>query len=60
MYETTVVADNAVSAYEQVVSDRVSEDLDTESVSDYLFGFLVEVGVNKCHVVVAADAVSKS
>ena len=58
VYESAVVADNAVSAYKEIVGDWISEDLDAKSVSDDLFGFLVEVRVDEGHVVVAGDAVA--
>ena len=46
VHEPALVAEDAVSAHEQVVGHRVAEDLDFEGVSDDLFGLLVEVGVD--------------
>jgi hypothetical protein len=59
VHESTVVADDRVGANEEVVGDGVLEDLDAEGVRDDLLGFLVEVGVDEGHVVVAADAVAE-
>jgi len=60
MYNAALVGERHVRAYEDVVSDCLSEDFDAENISDYLFGFSLEVGMYQSDVVVRYYDVSES
>lgn len=59
MHEPSVVADDTIGAHQHVVGDGVAEHFDAESVCNNLFCFLVQIGMDDRHVVVAGYAVSK-
>lgn len=46
MDETSVVADDTVGSNEHIVGHWVSEDFDTESISNNFFSLLIQIGVN--------------
>jgi hypothetical protein len=57
VHESTLVAESAVTPNEDVVRDRLPEDLDLEDVGDDLLRLAIDVGVHECDVVVAGDDV---
>jgi hypothetical protein len=59
VYEGALVAQNGVRADEVLIGDVTSENFDLENVVDDLLGFLVDVGVDESHVVVACDDVAQ-
>ena len=58
MDKTSVVAEDTVSSDEHIVCDGISEDFNTQSVSDDFFGLLVKIWMNEGNVIVASDTVS--
>ena len=59
MDESSVVADHAVGADQEVVGNRVPEDLHSQSVSYDLLGLFVKIRVDKSNIVIASDAVAE-
>jgi hypothetical protein len=52
MDDTTLVGQGHVRAYEDVVGDGLAEDFDSKDISDYFFGFALEIGVDEGNMVV--------
>jgi hypothetical protein len=59
MHKTSIVTNHTVSSDKHIVGNRVSEHLNTQSISDNLFSLLVQIGVDEGDVVVASDTVSQ-
>jgi hypothetical protein len=59
MYEPALVCYGAVAAYEDVVGDRLPEDLDFEHIGDDLLRFAIDVGVHEGDIVIARNDVPK-
>jgi hypothetical protein len=59
MDEPSLVRDRAVRAYEDVVGDRLTEDLDLEDVRDDLLRLAVDVRVYERDMIVARDNVAE-
>ena len=57
MDKPALVRDGAIAAAEDVIGDRLSEDLDLEHVGDDLLRLAVDVWMHECDVVVARDDV---
>ena len=57
VYETALVRDRGIAAHEDVIGDRLAEDLDLEHVGDDLLRLAVDVRVHERDVVVARDDV---
>jgi hypothetical protein len=60
VHNTTLIAQSHVRACEDVVRDCLPEHLHAENICYYFLGLALNVGVNKCDVVVAADDVAES
>lgn len=59
MDKPPLVGDRAVRANEDVVCDRLAEDLDLEHVRDDLLCLAIDVGVHERDVVIAGDDVAE-
>jgi hypothetical protein len=57
VHKPSIVTDHTVSPHKHIIGHRVSEDFDLQSVSDDLLSFLVEVGMDQCHIIVTSDDV---
>jgi hypothetical protein len=57
MYESTLIRYRAIASDEDIVRDRLSEDLNLENIGDDLLCLPIDVGVNKRNVVVACNDV---
>ena len=59
MYDTAGIGECHVGADKHIVGDGLPEDFDAEDISDYLFGFALDIGMDKGDVVVSGDYVSE-
>lgn len=59
VHDAALVAQAHVAAGQDIVRDRLAEDLDAEDVGDDFFGFALEVRVHEGDVVVGADDVAE-
>jgi hypothetical protein len=59
MDDAALVAESHVGTDEDVIGDRLPENLDAEDIGDYFFGFALEVGMHEGDVVVGYDYVSE-
>ena len=59
MDESSLVCDGAIASDEDVIGDRLSEDLDLEYIGDDFLGLTVNVGMYEGDVVVARNNVSE-
>ena len=59
MNEPALVRDGAIAANENVIGDRLSEDLNFEHVRDDFLRLAIDVGMNERDVVVARDHVAQ-
>src|SRR5713226_2673251 len=57
MDKTTLIRDRTVRADEDVVRDRLAEDLDFENIGDDLLCLAIDVGMHQRNVVIASDHV---
>ena len=59
MDKSTLVSDRAVRADEDVICDRLAEDLNFENVRDYLLRLAIDIRMHERDVVVTGDDVSE-
>lgn len=59
MYEAALVCYRAVAAHQDVVCDRLTENLDFQDIGDDLFCFAVDVWVDEGDVVIACNNISE-
>lgn len=59
MYDATGVAQCHVRARKNIIRNCLSEDLDAQHICYYLLGLSLDIGVDECDVVVAANYVSE-
>ena len=59
MDKTALVGDSAIASHKDVISDRLSENLDLEHVGNDLLRLAINVWVHKRDVIVACDDVTE-
>jgi len=57
VYESSLVRYSAITSHEDIIGDRLSEDLDLQHVGDDLLGLAINVRVHEGDIVVTRDDV---